>query len=131
MTTAAEDTLLLRATVRASFADLSPSAEVRRQMETGQGWSPETWRRLCLELGLAGLAVPEEFGGSGFGEVELGIVFEEAGRALLCAPLLATAGLAIPLLLAAGDAAAIERYLPGLCDGTLVATVATADTNGR
>jgi alkylation response protein AidB-like acyl-CoA dehydrogenase len=131
MSTAAEDTLLLRETVRAAFADLSPSAEVRRQMETGQGWSPETWRRLCRELGLAGLAVPEEFGGSGFGLVELGVVFEEAGRALLCAPLLSTAGLAIPLLLAVGDNVAMDRYLPRLCDGSLVAAVVTADDAGR
>jgi alkylation response protein AidB-like acyl-CoA dehydrogenase len=131
VSTATEDALLLRENVRAAFADLSPVAEVRRLMETGQGWSPETWRRLCRELGLAGLAVPEEHGGSGFGEVELGIVFEEAGRALLCAPLLATVGLAIPLLLAVGDVAAMDRYLPGLCDGSLVATVMTADDTGR
>jgi alkylation response protein AidB-like acyl-CoA dehydrogenase len=131
MSTATEDASLLRENVRAAFADLSPAAEVRRLMETGQGWSPQTWRRLCRELGLAGLAVPEEYGGSGFGEVELGIVFEEAGRVLLCAPLLATAGLAIPLLLAVGDVAAADRYLPGLCDGSLVATVVTADDAGR
>ena len=95
------------------------------------GLVPETWRRLCRELGLAGLAVPEEFGGSGFGLVELGVVFEEAGRALLCAPLLSTAGLAIPLLLAVGDNVAMDRYLPRLCDGSLVAAVVTADDAGR
>jgi alkylation response protein AidB-like acyl-CoA dehydrogenase len=120
----------LRDTTRAALRDLSPIAEVRRLMETGEGWSAPTWRRLCRELGLAGLAVPPEHGGDGFGETELGVVFEEAGRALLCAPLLATAGLSIPLLLAAGDAAAMERYLPGLCDGSLVATVVTAGRAG-
>jgi alkylation response protein AidB-like acyl-CoA dehydrogenase len=130
MSATAEDALLLRESVRAAFADLSPVAEVRRLMETEQGWSPEIWSRLSRELGLAGLAVPGEHGGSGFGEIELGIVFEEAGRALLCAPLLSTAGLAIPLLLAAGDTAAADRYLSGLCDGSLVATVVTADGSG-
>ena len=109
MSTSAEDAALLRDATRAALRDLSPIAEVRRLMETGEGWSAPTWRRLCRELGLAGLAAPEEYGGGGFGEIELGVVFEEAGRALLCAPLLATAGLAIPLLLAAGDAAATAR----------------------
>jgi acyl-CoA dehydrogenase len=130
MSTSAEDAALLRDTARAAFRDLSPIAEVRRLMETGEGWSAPTWHRLCRELGLAGLAAPEEHGGAGLGEIELGVVFEEAGRALLCAPLLATAGLAIPLLLAAGDAAAMGRYLPGLCDGSLVATVVTAGHAG-
>jgi alkylation response protein AidB-like acyl-CoA dehydrogenase len=130
MSTSAEDAALLRDTARAAFRDLSPIAEVRRLMETGEGWTGPTWRRLCRELGLAGLAAPEEHGGAGLGEIELGVVFEEAGRALLCAPLLATAGLAIPLLLAAGDAAAMDRYLPGLCDGSLVATVVTAGQAG-
>jgi alkylation response protein AidB-like acyl-CoA dehydrogenase len=130
MSTSAEDTALLRDTARAAFRDRSPIAEVRRLMETGEGWSASTWRRLCRELGLAGLAAPEEHGGAGLGEIELGVIFEEAGWALLCAPLLATAGLAIPLLLAAGDTAAMERYLPGLCDGSLVATVVTAGQAG-
>ncbi|WP_233509854.1 acyl-CoA dehydrogenase family protein [Actinomadura craniellae] len=131
MSAGPEDLRLLRDGVRAAFADLSPPAEVRRLMETERGWSPEVWRRLCGELGLAGLAVPESHGGAGFTEVELGAVFEEAGSGLLAAPLLATAGLAIPLLLAAGDTAAAGRYLPELCAGTLVATVAVTDQAGR
>jgi acyl-CoA dehydrogenase len=130
MSTPTEDSALLRDTARAALRDLSPIAEVRRLMETGEGRSSQTWYRLCRELGIAGLAVPEEHGGSGFGEIELGVVFEEAGRALLCAPLLATAGLAIPLLLAVGDVAAMDRYLPGLCGGSLVATVVTAGQTG-
>ncbi|SEF57282.1 acyl-CoA dehydrogenase [Thermomonospora echinospora] len=127
----AEDLRLLRETVREALADLSPAAEVRRQMETAQGWDRKTWRRLCDELGLAGLAVPEEYGGGGFSPVELGVVFEEAGRSLLCAPLLATAGLAIPLLLALDDEEARREYLPGLCDGSCVGTVVTTDATGR
>jgi len=122
---------LLRETLREAFGQLSPSAEVRRQMATGRGWDPQGWRRLCRELDVVGLMVPAEFGGSGFSAAALGVVFEEAGRALLCAPLFATAGLAVPLLLALDDPAAGKRYLPALCDGSLVATVVTADVNGR
>ena len=127
----ADELHLLRRSVREAFGDLSPPAEVRRQMETSRGWDPETWRRLCGELGLAGLAVPEAYGGSGFTYVELGVVFEEAGRSLLCAPLLATAALALPLLMALDDEAARRRLVPGLCDGSLVATAVTADETGR
>jgi acyl-CoA dehydrogenase len=122
---------LLRASVREALRDLSPPAEVRRCMDTARGWDPGTWRRLCGELGLAGLAVPEEHGGSGFSYVELGVVFEEAGRALLCAPLLATAGLAVPLLLCLDDERARREFLPDLCSGSLVAAVATMDPDGR
>jgi alkylation response protein AidB-like acyl-CoA dehydrogenase len=128
---AEEELRLLRESLREAFARLSPPAEVRTQMATAQGWDPEVWRRLCRELGLAGLMVPEELGGGGFSAAELGVVFEEAGRVLLCAPLLATAGLAVPLLLALGDPEACKRYLPGLCDGSRVATVVTSDATGR
>ncbi|MDN3357564.1 acyl-CoA dehydrogenase family protein [Actinomadura sp. DC4] len=122
---------LLRRSVREALEDLSPPSEVRRRMETERGWDGPAWRRLCGELGLAGLAIPEAYGGGGFTPVELGVVFEEAGRSLLCAPLLATAGLAAPLLLALEDEPARRRLLPGLCDGSLVATVVTADATGR
>jgi alkylation response protein AidB-like acyl-CoA dehydrogenase len=122
---------LLRESLREALGELSPFAEIRRQMDTVQGWDPRLWRRLCRELGVAGLMVPEELGGGGFSAVELGVVFEEAGRVLLCAPLLATAGLAVPLLLALDDREAAKRYLPDLCDGSRVATVVTSDANGR
>jgi alkylation response protein AidB-like acyl-CoA dehydrogenase len=128
---AAEDLRLLRESLREAFARLSPPAAVRTQMATTEGWDPEIWRRLCRELGLAGLMVPEELGGGGFSAAELGVVFEEAGRVLLCAPLLATAGLAVPLLLSLRDPEACKRYLPALCDGSRVATVVTSDDNGR
>jgi len=128
---AEQDLRLLRDTLREAFARLAPSEQIRRQMATARGWDPPLWRRLCRELGLAGLMVPEELGGGGFSAVELGVVFEEAGRALLCAPLLATAGLAVPLLLALDDPEACQRYLPALCEGSRVATVVTSDANGR
>jgi acyl-CoA dehydrogenase len=127
----AEELGLLRDSVRDALRDLSPPEEVRRQMETERGWDPKSWQRLCGELGIAGLAVPEEYGGGGFSYVELGIVFEEAGRVLLCAPLLSTAGLAVPLLLALDDEDARRDYLPGLCDGSMAATAVVSDAAGR
>jgi acyl-CoA dehydrogenase len=125
------DEQLLRDTVHKVFGELFGSSVVRRLMATQTGWDPATWRRLVGELGVAGIAVDETFGGSGLSTREAGLVFEEAGRCLGATPLFAVTGLAIPLLQAAGDAAACARWLPGLCDGTVIATVAYADARGR
>ena len=84
----------LRKTVRAFLEQKSPEAEVRRLMETTDGYDPAVWSQMGEQLGLQGLAIPEEFGGSGYSWVELGIVLEEQGRALLCAPYFSTVVLA-------------------------------------
>ena len=125
------DEQLLRDTVHKVFGELFGSSDVRRLMATDTGWDSATWRRLVGQLGVAGIAVDEKFGGSGLSAREAGLVFEEAGRCLAATPLLAVTGLAIPLLQAAGDATACERWLPGLCDGTVIATVVYADGDGR
>ncbi|UGQ11439.1 acyl-CoA/acyl-ACP dehydrogenase [Yinghuangia sp. ASG 101] len=125
------DLTMLRESVRSALAVLSPMAEVRRLMATDDGFERRTWHRLCRELDLVGLAVPETYGGAGYSAVESGVAFEEAGRSLLCAPLFSTAGLAVPLLLALDDADANGTYLPGLCDGSTTATVVVADADGR
>ena len=131
MTVTAEDSDLLRSTVRAALGKLSSSADVRRAMASPLGYEEPVWRRLARELGLAGLTLPEELGGSGLTEAELAIAFEEAGASLLCAPLFATAGLAVPLLQALDDEAAIARFGPAIADGELTATVALAEDAGR
>ena len=117
----------LRAMVRAFLADRSPEAEVRRLMETPEGYDPAVWSVMAQQLGLQGLFVPERFGGVGAGFVELQIVCEEMGRALLCAPFLSSAVLATAALLTSDDAAACERYLPGMADGSTIATLAVTE----
>ncbi|HEX4253232.1 MAG TPA: acyl-CoA dehydrogenase family protein [Pseudonocardia sp.] len=119
----------LRATVRRFLSDRSPEAEVRRLMETEDGYDPAVWRQLA-DLGLLGLLVPERHGGAGSGCVELQIVCEEMGRALLCAPFLASAVLATSALCFAGDEAACARYLPGLADGSVIGTLAVTEEAG-
>lgn len=116
--------LELRGTVRRFLADRSPETEVRRLMETEDGYDPAVWRQLAEQLGLHGLALPEKVGGSGFGFVDLQIVLEEMGRALLCAPFLSTVVLAAQALLTSGDEDACGEYLPGIADGTTIATLA-------
>ncbi|WP_405622817.1 acyl-CoA dehydrogenase family protein [Streptomyces sp. NBC_00076] len=121
----------LRRTVRAFLADTSPETEVRRLMETPEGFDRALWRRMGTELGLQGLAVPEEYGGAGCGPVEVGVVLEETGRALLCAPFLSSAVLATTTLLRCADEDARKRLLPGLASGELVATLALTEDSAR
>jgi alkylation response protein AidB-like acyl-CoA dehydrogenase len=120
----------LRRTVRAFCAAESPESEIRRVMETPEGFDRRVWRRLAAELGLTGLAVPAEYGGAGHGPVELGVVFEELGRALACVPYFATAGLAVPALLASGDRDADKEYLPAIAAGEMIATLAVPEESG-
>ncbi|ONH55595.1 acyl-CoA dehydrogenase [Frankia sp. CcI49] len=116
--------------VRDLLDDTSPEAEVRRLMETPQGFDPAVWKQIG-DLGLLGLAVPERFGGAGYGFLEVGIVLEEAGRSLLCAPYLSSVVLATSTLLHCGDEAAAERYLPDLVSGAIRGTLALTEESGR
>jgi alkylation response protein AidB-like acyl-CoA dehydrogenase len=93
-------------------------------------WRP-VWDRLCREIGVAGLAVPEEYGGAGAGPVEIQVVAEELGRDLTPTPLLGSAVLAAQALLASGDTAACGRLLPGIAAGTTVAALAWVTEAGR
>ncbi|HLH99610.1 MAG TPA: acyl-CoA dehydrogenase family protein [Acidimicrobiales bacterium] len=120
----------LRRALRRFFEDKSPETEVRRLMETDDGYDPAVWSQMAEQLGLQGLAIPEAYGGSGFSYVELSMVFEEMGRALLCAPYFSSVALAANLLLASSDDRACRDYLPGIADGTTIATVAFTEPSG-
>ncbi|MEU6139528.1 acyl-CoA dehydrogenase family protein [Streptomyces sp. NPDC047081] len=121
----------LRKVVRSFLAKHSDEAAVRRLAADPRGHDPVVWRRMAGELGLQGLAVPEEYGGSGFGYVDLGIVFEEAGRALLCGPYFATVALAAEALLRCDDEQARHDLLPGIASGERIATLALTEDSGR
>ena len=121
----------LRKTVRSFLDQKSPETEVRRLMETDEGYDPAVWKQMGEQLGLQGLIVPEEFGGSGYSYVELGVVLEEMGRALLCAPYFSTVVLAGNALLHSGDDAAKKDYLPGIASGETIATLAFTEPSGK
>jgi alkylation response protein AidB-like acyl-CoA dehydrogenase len=121
----------LRRTVRSFLAAASPESEVRRLMETETGYDPATWARMGTELGLQGIHIPEEYGGSGFSFVELCLILEEMGAALLSAPFLASAVLASTALLESGDEAAKKELLPGLASGETIGTLAYLGAEGR
>jgi alkylation response protein AidB-like acyl-CoA dehydrogenase len=120
-----------RSVLRRFLEDKSPPAVVRRLMETEAGWEREGWRELNQLLGLTAVHIPEAYGGQGFGPVELGIVLEEMGRALLCAPYFASAVLAATAIMNAGTEAQKRDLLPPIAAGETVATLAFTEPNGR
>ena len=122
-----EEQRQFRDMLRRFLAAASPASEVRRLMDTEPGFDPAVWRRMADELGLAGLMIPERYGGSGFGLVELGLAMEEMGRVLLCAPYLASAVLAANALCRIGSEAQKQRWLPGIARGETLAALAFAE----
>ena len=120
----------LRASVRKFCTQRSSSQAVRAQIDAADGYDDGVWRQMTDQMGLAGLPVPEEYDGSGFGPVELGIVLEETGRALLCSPYFATVALAGQALTGGGDQSAKRRWLPAIAAGELTATLAVAEASG-
>jgi alkylation response protein AidB-like acyl-CoA dehydrogenase len=90
------------------------------------GEDDKLWARLAGEVGVHGLAIPEQYGGSGYTFAELAVVLEETGRSLAAGSLLPTVVLAANTLLHSGNQQACEKYLPRIADGTLLATLADA-----
>jgi alkylation response protein AidB-like acyl-CoA dehydrogenase len=121
----------LRQTVRRFLEDKSPESEVRRLMETTEGYDEAVWKQMGQELGLQGIAVPEEYGGQGFTFIELGIVLEEMGRLLLCAPYLSSAVLATNAILNAASEEQKQQLLPEIASGEKIATLAFTEASGR
>jgi len=120
-----------REVLRRFLTDRVPTKEVRRLMETDAGYERDGWRKLNEELGLTAVRIPEEYGGQGFGFGEQCIVLEEMGRAVLCAPYFSTAVLAAGAILNAGADAEKKALLPGIAGGETIATLASAEDNGR
>jgi alkylation response protein AidB-like acyl-CoA dehydrogenase len=94
-----------------------------------EGFDGALWRRLCSEIGVAGLLIPESHGGAGASLADVLVVMAELGRALAPVPMLGSAVLATAVLLEADDDTA-GRRLPALADGTTVAALAWAGQDG-
>jgi alkylation response protein AidB-like acyl-CoA dehydrogenase len=121
----------LRKVVKDFLNAKSSEATVRELMETESGYDPAVWSQMGEQMGLQGLIIPEEFGGSGYSYVELIVVLEEMGRRLLCAPYFSTVVLAANTLLHSGDDAAKKDLLPGIASGETIATLAFTEPNGK
>ena len=125
-----EEQETLREFVRNFLEEKSSEASVREQMETDNGFDPDVWQQMSEQMGLQSLIIPEEFGGQGFGYVELIVVLEEMGRSLLCAPFFSSVVLAANTLIHSGDESAKAELLPQIASGT-IATLAFTEENGK
>jgi len=124
-----EEQEILRREVRKFLDENAPLEEVRRQVETSEGFARDLWNRMA-GLGWIGLTVPEAFGGAGMGLVTLVVVLEEMGRSLFPSPLLSQV-LAARAIERAGDEAQKSRLLPSLGDGSRIATIALLEQSDR
>lgn len=111
-----EEQDLLRKTARDMLASRATTKSVRETMATTDAVDLDLWREIS-QMGWAGLAVPEEHGGAGYGFTEVGVVAEQMGFALPCVPFLSSAVLGAQALLLSGDEDACSRLLPGVASG--------------
>ncbi len=116
----------LRDSARKFFAGECPSAEMRRLMETDTAYDPALWSKLT-DQGYTGIIFPEEYGGVGLGKVELMLLMEESGRALLPGPFFSTVVLAGSVLDVVGTPAHKKQYLAPICRGDVRSTVALVE----
>ena len=120
-----EEQTMLRDSARGLITDKAPVSHLRhlRDSKDATGFSRELWKEFA-DMGFAGLLVAEQFGGSGLGSVEAGVVMEEIGRTLLPSPFLSTAVLAASALSRGGSTAQKAEHLPKIAAGTLLAALA-------
>jgi alkylation response protein AidB-like acyl-CoA dehydrogenase len=118
----------LKDSARKFFAGECPSAEMRRLMETDTAYDAALWSKLT-DQGYTGIIFPEAYGGVGLGKVELMLLMEEAGRALLPGPFFSTVVLAGSVLDAIASPAHKQKYLALICHGQARATVAILEAN--
>ena len=125
-----EEQEMLRNSARDFLAKECPMTYVRQMMEDDRGFRDAQWRKMA-ELGWMGLVLPEEHGGAGFTFVDLVVVLEEMGRAVLPGPFFSTVVLGGVALAEGGSATQKEQYLPRLAAGELRVTLAQLEPNAR
>ncbi|MGR3870594.1 acyl-CoA dehydrogenase family protein [Streptomyces graminifolii] len=118
----------IRRTLRELLHKRCGPEELRTAVDTPAGHDPALWTALARQLGLPGLALPESYGGIGCSVTELALAAEETGRFLAPSPLLATAVLTAPLVLALGTDTQRARLLPRIAAGSLTAALAVPGT---
>jgi len=120
-----EEQSMLRDSARGLISDKAPVAHLRklRDDKDATGFSRDLWKTFA-EMGFAGLLIPEDFGGSGLGAVESGVVMEEIGRTLMPSPFLSTGVIAVSALVRGGNAAQKSEYLTKIAKGDLIAALA-------
>src|SRR5215472_17803928 len=118
-----ESQKILKDNARRFFSVECPFTEVRRLMETETAYDAVLWSKMA-EQGFTGIIFPEEFGGLGLGKVELILLMEEMGYALVPGPFFSTVVMAGSVLDACGSAEQKKKYLEPICSGHARSTVA-------
>jgi len=124
-----EEQEMLRRSAREFLAKECSPKVVRKLMESADGYDEALWKKLA-GLGWTALGIPEQYGGVGT-FLDLVVVLEEAGRALLPGPLFSTMGLAVPALIEAGTEAQKKKVLGAIAEGSARATLAVTEPSGR
>ena len=124
-----EEQVMLKTSARDFLDKECPKKLVRAMMEDEKGYSPELWKKLA-DLGWLGLAFPEEYGGIGSSFLDLVVLLEECGRALLPGPIIPTVVLSGRPILAAGNDEQKQRFLPAIASGDMITTLAFMEASG-
>lgn len=125
-----EDQKLLQSTVRDFVRDQETLQKNRNVLESDAEYDPELWKS-AAELGWLGAVIPEEFGGAGFGYLELVLIAEEVGRGLLPIPFSSSVYLATEAILRVGSDEQKQKYLADLASGDRIGTLAVAEGMGH
>ena len=120
-----EEQSMLRDAARTWTQEKSPVSAFRKMRDSGAplGYDPAAFNEMA-EMGWTGVIIPEEYGGSDFGYLSLGLVLEELGRTLTASPLLATALATASALILGGSTAQKEAWLPKIAAGEAVGALA-------
>ncbi|MBP1325972.1 alkylation response protein AidB-like acyl-CoA dehydrogenase [Leucobacter exalbidus] len=107
------------------------SAQARATIDSEASFDVELWGVMCEQIGVASLAIPEEYGGAGFTTRETHLVLEELGRTFAPSPFLGSVAIAAQAIIESGNAEAAGRLLPEIAAGEAIATLAWAAPDGR
>jgi len=121
---------MLRSSARDFLDAECPTTHVRDMEEDERGYTPEMWRKLA-DQGWLGLIFPERYGGVGLGFLDLTILLEETGRALLPGPFFSTVVLGGMAIMDAGSDAQKAEFLSGISSGQVIATLALTEPSAR
>ena len=107
----------------------TPITQLRklRDDQNALGFDDTTWRQM-VDLGWAGICIPEEYGGLGFGFTGMGVVLEECGRTLAASPLIATVGLGASCIVLGGDDEQKRTILPQVAGGEMLLALALEES---
>ncbi len=124
-----EEQVMLKTSARDFLQQECPKKLVRAMMEDEKGYSPELWKKIA-DLGWLGLLFPEKYGGVGSSFLDLVVLLEECGRALLPGPLIATVVLSGRPVALYGNESQKQQLLPRIASGDLIMTLAFTEPNG-